>query len=89
MVLPAAWGQTARAGEVDANVLATNGVRVTSTSDKVTVWLSPEIVDFSAKMSITINNKRVPSPGPSIVTLLEDARTRGDRQHPFWAKVSN
>ena len=75
--------------EVDANVLATNGVRVTSTAEKVTVWLSPEIVDFSAKMSITINNKRVPSPGPSIVTLLEDARTRGDRQHPFWAKVSN
>lgn len=89
IVLPAEWGKSARAGEVDANILATNGVRVSSTSDKVTVWLSPEIVDFSAKMSITINNKRVPSPGPSIVTLLEDARTRGDRQHPFWAKVSN
>jgi predicted esterase len=89
VVLPAAWGANARAGEVDANVLATNGVRVSSTAEKVTVWLSPEIVDFSAKMSITINNKRVPSPGPSIVTLLEDARTRGDRQHPFWAKASN
>jgi hypothetical protein len=21
--------------------------------------------------------------------LLEDARTRGDRQHPFWLHVSN
>jgi hypothetical protein len=26
---------------------------------------------------------------PNIETLLEDVRTRGDRQHPFWAKVEN
>jgi pimeloyl-ACP methyl ester carboxylesterase len=89
IVLPAEWGKSVQAGSVDGSVLETNGVRVKSTAEKVTVWLSPEIVDFSAKMSITINNKRVPTPGPSIVTLLEDARTRGDRQHPFWAKVSN
>jgi hypothetical protein len=89
IVLPAAWGAAVQPGSVDANVLETNGVRVKATADKVTVWLSPEIVDFSAKMSITINNKRVPSPGPSVATLLEDARARGDRQHPFWAKVSN
>jgi hypothetical protein len=24
---------------------------------------------------------------PNLLVLLEDARTRGDRQHPFWAKV--
>ena len=24
---------------------------------------------------------------PDIAVLLEDVRTRGDRQHPFWAKI--
>ena len=24
---------------------------------------------------------------PSVETMLEDLRVRGDRQHPFWAKV--
>ena len=24
---------------------------------------------------------------PDLATLLEDVRTRGDRQHPFWARV--
>ena len=24
---------------------------------------------------------------PRLEVLLEDVRTRGDRQHPFWAKV--
>ena len=24
---------------------------------------------------------------PSVETMLEDMRFRGDRQHPFWAKV--
>jgi predicted esterase len=89
IILPAEWAPTAHAGSIEANVLATNGVRVKSTTDQVTVWLSPEMVDFSTKMSITINNRRQTVPTPSIVTLLEDARTRGDRQHPFWAKVSN
>jgi hypothetical protein len=26
-------------------------------------------------------------PAPDNAVLLEDARTRGDRQHPFWARV--
>jgi predicted esterase len=28
-------------------------------------------------------------PEPDLQTLLEDVRTRADRQHPFWAKVEN
>ena len=26
---------------------------------------------------------------PSLEVLLEDARARGDRKHPFWAKVES
>jgi pimeloyl-ACP methyl ester carboxylesterase len=49
-----------------------------------TIWLSPEMVDFSR--TIIVENKRL-EPKPSVRTLLEDVRARADRQHPFWMKV--
>lgn len=65
-------------------------VRVSCGAAKVTVWLAPEMVDFSKKITVYINSKKVPgSMAPNIVHLLEDARTRCDRQHPFWLHVSN
>ena len=68
-----------------------NGVvKVSCGAAKVTVWLSPEMVDFSKKVTVYINAKKVPGTiAPNIVHLLEDARTRADRQHPFWLHVSN
>jgi hypothetical protein len=42
------------------------------------------MVDFNRR--IQINGKGV-MVTPSLETMLEDVRTRGDRQHPFWAKV--
>ena len=38
---------------------------------------------------VTINGRAQRNIQPSASTLLEDVRTRGDRQHPFWAKVEN
>ncbi|MFN0021695.1 MAG: alpha/beta hydrolase-fold protein [Pirellulaceae bacterium] len=67
-----------------------NGVvRVSCGASKVTVLLAPEMVDFSKKVTVYINTKKVPGTiAPNLVHLLEDARTRGDRQHPFWLRVS-
>ncbi len=67
-----------------------NGVVwVSCGAGKVTVWLAPEMVDFSKKITVYVNTKKVPgSMAPNIAHLLEDARTRGDRQHPFWLHVS-
>lgn len=89
VILPAQWGQKGTPAVTDARVLATNGLSVTSAADKLTVWLSPEIVDFDNRMTVTLNGKRQLNIRPSVAVLLEDARTRGDRQHPFWAKASN
>jgi len=73
-----------------ATVWEANSVSVHSGSyAKVTVWLSPEIVQFNDSLTVTINNKRSVKIQPCVDTLLEDVRTRGDRQHPFWAKVEN
>jgi hypothetical protein len=46
------------------------------------------MVDFDQPIEVTVNRRREKiTVQPSIATMLEDVRTRGDRQHPFWAKA--
>ncbi|HTU26717.1 MAG TPA: peptidase [Pirellulales bacterium] len=74
---------------VDASIKG-NSVYVTTGADKVTVWLSPELVDFSKPVRIDVKGQRLnrdPNLVPDLATLLDDVRARGDRQHPFWVKV--
>jgi predicted esterase len=75
--------------QVESNLTATNGVSI-HTGGKLTVWLSPEMVDFSRPIIVAQSSTRLTSPNnikPDVTVLLEDVRSRGDRQHPFWAKV--
>lgn len=53
------------------------------------IGLGPEFVDFDKRLAVTINAQRVDTRDiqPDIEVLLEDVRRRGDRQHPFWAKI--
>ncbi len=45
--------------------------------------------DLSRAGTITINGRSLPKKPiqPDLRVLLDDVRTRGERQHPFWAKV--
>ena len=76
---------------VRGNVPANNTLVLTAGNSRATIWLSPEIVNFNARINITVGGRRpngVPAMiKPSVETMLEDLRFRGDRQHPFWAKV--
>ena len=67
------------------------GCRSSTGDIKATVWLSPELVDFNAECRSRSTASRSTSGGvivePDLSVLLEDVRTRGDRLHPFWAKV--
>jgi len=86
VVLPTNWPQSkARDAETEAQITPGNTIRVKTPCEQVTVWLSPELVDFSQK--IAYGRDRVDIV-PSLDVMLEDVRTRGDRQHPFWAKYS-
>jgi hypothetical protein len=94
MVSPGTWPppQTARPVRVEGKRLATNKVTVTLQASKVTVWLSPDLVDFGQPLVVEVNGRSI-SPRdrivrPDVSVLLEDVRTRADRQHPFWAKLS-
>jgi hypothetical protein len=95
MVAPANWPppRTARPAQIEGKRLETNKVTVKVQADKVTVWLSPELVDLNEKLVVELNgraiNPRDRNVRPDLTVLLEDVRTRADRQHPFWAKLSN
>ncbi len=46
------------------------------------------MVDLDGDVSIYINGRpRNVEIKPSVEVLLEDARQRGDRQHPFWVRL--
>ncbi len=94
MVAPANWPppRTARPAHIEGKRLETNKVSIKLQADKTVVWLSPELVDFNQKLVVEVNGHAI-SPRdrtvrPDLTVLLEDVRTRADRQHPFWAKLS-
>ena len=53
----------------------------------MTLWLSDEYVDFDKEVRISGRGKFKGNVSPSVRVILEDARKRGDRLHPYWAQV--
>lgn len=77
-----------RAMEVTGDLTANNGLRIKCGAGGGTVYYSPEMLDLSKKVQITLPGRgKNQTFEPSAEVLLEDVRTRGDRQHPFWAKI--
>ncbi len=85
------WETSARddwavSGEVKAT--RPNVLKVRGAATDAIVWLSPELVDFSKDVEIeSIGRDFNGEVTPGRRTILEDARTRADRQHAWWAKV--
>jgi predicted esterase len=91
VVLPEAWPPAVgnRPLTITAKKGATNSLTVRCGADRVRVWLSPELIDFTQPLTVTVDGKRIHK-GPIAAderVLLEDLRLRGDRQHPFWAVI--
>ncbi len=93
LVEPADWPPPAgyRPIKTEASITSNNGLRVQAKSGQITLWISPEMVDLKQRVTVLINGPRAGGANraiePSLEVLLEDARTRADRQHPFWARV--
>jgi pimeloyl-ACP methyl ester carboxylesterase len=90
-VLPIDWGMRKPATfKMGVEIKEPNKFMVSpsASGEQVTFWLGPEFIDFSKAIEIggrgTKFRKAVQ---PSRKVILEDVRTRGDRQHPFWGKV--
>ena len=78
--------------QIKAKMTDKNGLNVRTGTSQVTVWLSPKMLNFKERATITLNGRRIGGDQmihPDLGTLLEDVRTRGDRQHPFWAKIES
>ncbi len=77
--------------QVSGLINKTNGINVRTGAKQVSVWLSPKMINFQERAAITINGRRAGGSEPAIQAdlgvILEDVRTRADRQHPFWARV--
>lgn len=95
ITLPAQWPpkKGARAASIRGRKLNGNKLAIFCRTDKVTVWLSPELVNFDEPIEIEHNGRRLVPRGelvlPDLKVLLEDARTRADRKRPYWAKVES
>jgi predicted esterase len=91
IVPPAQWppARNFQAASIKAQRTANNGLIVKTGAAHATVWLAPGLIDFTRRATVTINTTKYSGDDlkPNIETLLEDARSRGDRQHPFWVQV--
>ena len=95
MVTPASWPppRSARPFPVRGKLGPNNKVSAFTQAGETTVWLGPEFVDFKKPITVELKGRRMTPAGteikPTMSVLLEDARTRAERQHPFWAKVES
>lgn len=91
MANPPDWPRGSKHPHTTAAVNASSGITVKSGAHRATIWLTPDVADFRNKIAIRFNGAaaRLPDQAiePSLEVMLEDARTRSDRQHPFWAKL--
>ena len=96
MVLPSQWPPppTIRPFAIEAKTMPPNTMPagtlvVRCGADRVRIWLSPELVDFTRPVTVTLDGRRLvkDAVAPDTRVMLEDLRLRSDRQHPFWAVV--
>lgn len=94
MVHPDNWppGRGVRPTPLRGRKFEGNKLSVTASAAEITVWLSPNLVDFDQPIEVEVNRRRIAIEGgnipPDLEVLLEDARTRADRKRPYWSKVA-
>lgn len=90
IVEPVNWppGRGTRAAEIRAKIQANGDIYVPGSGIAATIWFAPEMLNPGRdKIDVHLGGRRhTADVTPNLSVLLDDVRTRGDRQHPFWAK---
>jgi hypothetical protein len=91
MTSPYRWPiRKPRPSEINAKVnRQTNRIYIRSGgAARTTVWLSPEFMSFDEQLRLSVDGKSIKEDfQPELEVMLEDARTRVDRQHVYWSKI--
>ena len=74
---------------IDGKITPGGTVYVKHPGETVSIWFSPEMIRFDSRVHIRVNGteKFNGTLTPSAEALLEDLRTRADRQRLFWARL--
>ncbi len=82
---PVGMGASIKEGRQDANELRVSP----STTKQHTVWLSPELISFDKRLHVMVGPTRKFNDfiEPNTEVILEDFRTRADRQRIFQVKL--
>jgi predicted esterase len=91
---PADWPPPAGTRPVEVSgTITNNNIYIRTGTVRVSVFLAPQMVDFKRQVKIVVNGRRIntqdPFLRPELRTILEDVRTRADRQHPFWIRLDS
>ncbi len=90
IVEPVNWppGRGTRAAEIRAKIQANGDIFIPGSGIAATIWFAPEMLNPGRdKIDVHLGGRRhTADVTPNLSVLLDDVRTRGDRQHPFWAK---
>ena len=84
--------QRRRAFRIAGKLTPGNDVHVEHSADSMNVWLSPEMVDFGARLRVRNRGRGIVFNGfvsPNLGDLLEDLRVRGDRERLYWLKLTH
>jgi pimeloyl-ACP methyl ester carboxylesterase len=91
MVHPSDWASgKITPAHVQGRIQSPNNLAAKTIAERATIWLGPDFVNFAEPIKLSFNGRTLSLADdvrPSLTVLLEDVRTRGDRQRPFWAKV--
>ena len=55
------------------------------------IWVSPLTFEFSQRLEVQVNGRTFYKGEPDLTDLapyLEDLRIRGDREQPYWLRVT-
>ncbi len=91
IVEPSNWppSRGVRATQLRGKVLTDGDLSVPSGAGDVTLWLTAELLPPGRdSINVSVGGRRSNIKVlPNLTVLLDDVRTRGDRLHPFWAKI--
>jgi len=91
MTVPHEWDhKTSKPSQSETygRIFENNSIKLKTIARRATVWLTLDMVDFKKPVCIFGDGIRKSFQiTPDAKKMLEDVRTRGDRQHPFWAKA--